>query len=404
MARRPTTWSSASATRRSRSSRSTGAACSASSGSAASNDARLVARVPARATGVARVRARGAPTRALTGGATAAPRAPAPRRRATRPPAFWATATCNRGWPSSSRSTRARPASARSRSTRRAAVRDRAYREFPQHFPRPGWVEHDADEIWRRDARHARRGRAARPRRRDRRRDRHHEPARDRRRVGPRAPARRRHRAIVWQDRRTAARCDELRDAGHEPLVRARTGLVLDPYFSATKLEWLLTRGRRRRPTPTSRSAPSTRGCCGASPAAPTAACTRPTRRTRAARCSTTSTRSTWSDELLDAVRRARARACPRSGRAAAASASTDPSAAAGLAVPVSGIAGDQQAALFGQACFEPGMAKNTYGTGSFVLVNLGPTHPTPVDGLLTTRRVAARRRGARTRWRARSS
>ena len=117
-----------------------------------------------------------------------------------------------------------------------------AYREFTQHFPRPGWVEHDADEIWRAvsdtlgevvdGARRRNRSRrsgsrtSARP------------PW-----CGIARPARRSHRALVWQDRRTADRCDALRAAGHEPLVRARTGLVLDPYFSATKLEWLLTEG-----------------------------------------------------------------------------------------------------------------------------------------------------------------
>ena len=121
-----------------------------------------------------------------------------------------------------------------------------AYREFPQHFPRPGWVEHDPDDIWRAvhdtlaevvaglDGRHRRR-RSASP------------TSARRSSCGTASTGRPRHRAIVWQDRRTAARCDDLRVAGVEPLVRARTGLVLDPYFSATKLEWLLARGRRRR-------------------------------------------------------------------------------------------------------------------------------------------------------------
>ena len=95
------------------------------------------------------------------------------------------------------------------------------------------------------------------------------------------------------------ARCDELRDAGARTRVRQLTGLVLDPYFSATKLEWLFAEGGVDA-TRTSRSAPSTRGCCGSSPAAPTAACTPPTRRTRAARCSSTSGARAWSDELLD--------------------------------------------------------------------------------------------------------
>src|SRR5207249_2711868 len=116
-----------------------------------------------------------------------------------------------------------------------------SYREFTQHFPRPGWVEHDADDIW--DAVQATMAELS---------------AslageavaaigvtnqRETAVVWDRSTGRPRHRAIVWQDRRTAAMCDELRDAGHLPLVRERTGLVLDPYFSATKLAWLLTEG-----------------------------------------------------------------------------------------------------------------------------------------------------------------
>jgi len=120
-----------------------------------------------------------------------------------------------------------------------AELLGRAYREFSQHFPRPGWVEHDAAEIWEVSQAVAAR-RSTTPawdlatwRRRD------HQPARDGLRLDPETgePL---HRAIVWQDRRTAARCDQLREAGYEPLVRERTGLVLDPYFSATKIEWLL--------------------------------------------------------------------------------------------------------------------------------------------------------------------
>ena len=241
-------------------------------------------------------------------------------------------------------------------------------------------------------------------RRRDDRRDRHHEPARDRRGVGPRAPAGPRHRAIVWQDRRTAARCDELRAAGHEPMIRARDRARARPVLLGDEARVAAARRRRRRPTPTSCSAPSTRGSSGTSPAAPTAACTRPIRRTRAARCSTTSARAsgrTSCATLFDVPRACLPEVAPSSGRFGV----TAPERAAGLAVPVSGIAGDQQAALFGQACVEPGMTKNTYGTGSFVLTNVGATLPEPVDGLLTT--VAwslGRATRSPTRWKARSS
>ncbi len=122
-------------------------------------------------------------------------------------------------------------------------ARWRSYRELPQHYPRPGWIEHDADEIWAAVGETLAEAAAAAT------------AAgeavaaigitnqRETTVVWDRATGRPRHRALVWQDRRTAARCDALRGAGHEPMVRARTGLVLDPYFSATKLEWLLTPG-----------------------------------------------------------------------------------------------------------------------------------------------------------------
>ena len=191
------------------------------------------------------------------------------------------------------------------------------------------------------------------------------------------------HRAIVWQDRRTAPRCDELRAAGVEPLIRSRTGLVLDPYFSATKLEWLLREGGVE---PGPRLAfgtvdtwllwQLTGGPHGGVHA------TDPSNASRTMLFDIDAL--DWDDELLGVF--GVPRSClPRVGASSGRFGMTDPDAAAGLRVPVSGIAGDQQAALFGQACFEPGMTKNTYGTGSFVLMNLGPTHPEPVDGLLTT-------------------
>ena len=251
-----------------------------------------------------------------------------------------------------------------------------AYREFPQHFPRPGWVEHDPDEIWRAVQ------------------DTLGEVVAgldgdsvvgigitDQREtvvVWDRRTGRPRHRAIVWQDRRTAARCDELRAAGVEPLIRERTGLVLDPYFSATKLEWLLGEGgvvaddHLAFGTVDSWVLWNLTG----------EHATEPSNASRTMLYDLDARE--WSDELLDLF--GVPRSClpavrPSSGRFGI----TDPARAAGLTVPVSGIAGDQQAALFGQACFTPGMTKNTYGTGSFVLVNLGDSHPPPVDGLLTT-------------------
>ncbi|HUF33716.1 MAG TPA: glycerol kinase GlpK [Acidimicrobiales bacterium] len=252
-----------------------------------------------------------------------------------------------------------------------------SYRELTQHFPRPGWVEHDAEEIWQAvrttigelvatiDVPVAAIGITD---------QRETVVAWDRRTGMPL------HRAVVWQDRRTAARCEALRDEGHLDLVRHTTGLVLDPYFSASKIEWLLDEG----------------GVAAGPDLAVgtidswlvwklTGGADHVTDTTNASRTMLFDIRTlAWSEELcslfgvpmscLPEVR-------PSSGRFGV----TVAGAGVPAGTPISGIAGDQQAALFGQACFEPGMAKNTYGTGSFVLMNVGSTCPEPVEGLLTT-------------------
>jgi len=260
-----------------------------------------------------------------------------------------------------------------------------AYREFTQHFPQPGWVEHDADEIWtvtltvlaeamdalaalgngggdsavaaigitdQRETVVAWDARDGRPR----------------------------HRAIVWQDRRTAARCDGLAAAGHLDMVRSRTGLVLDPYFSASKMEWLLTEGgvaadeHLRLGTIDSWLLWNLTG--GAVHA---------TDVSNASRTMLLDIRTLeWSDELcglFGVPRHALARVMPSCGEFGRTTADCP----AGSGVPVAGIAGDQQSSLFGQACLTAGMAKNTYGTGSFVLMNVGDTCPEPTEGMLTT-------------------
>ena len=247
-----------------------------------------------------------------------------------------------------------------------------SYREFPQHFPQPGWVEHDADDIW--AAVEATLGEL---------RQQLDQPiaavgitdqretavAWDKRTGKPL------HRAIVWQDRRTAARCDALREQGHLDIVRSTTGLVLDPYFTATKLEWMLAEG----------------GVDAADPNLAvgtvdswvlwklTDGAVHATDPSNASRTLLYDIRKrAWSPELCDLF-----------GIPAAALPEVRPSSGrfgtTADGIPVSGIAGDQQAALFGQACFRHGMTKNTYGTGSFVLMNVGPDCPPPVEGLLTT-------------------
>jgi glycerol kinase len=192
------------------------------------------------------------------------------------------------------------------------------------------------------------------------------------------------HRALVWQDRRTAERCQGLRAAGHEALVRERTGLVLDPYFSATKIEWLLRNvegaGRAVFGTIDSWLLFKLTG-------------RHATDHTNASRTMLFDIhRLAWDEEL-----------CALLGIDPAQLPEPLPSAHAygttsefGGEVPVAGIAGDQQAALFGQACHQAGTAKNTYGTGSFVLLNTGPKPPPPPQGLLTTIAASVGRRDSK--------
>ena len=285
------------------------------------------------------------------------------------------------------------------------AITDLAYRELAQSFPRPGWVEHDPAEIWAAvqatlaevAGRLAEAGTTVAAVGITNQRE--TAVAWDRRTGRPLAPA------VVWQDRRTADRCDRLVDGGHLPTIRARTGLVLDPYFSATKYAWLLTDGGL------ADAATGTAGTAGASGAtgAGTALAlgtvdswvlwnltggpaggvyaTDATNASRTLLYDIVDRR--WSEELCDLFgvpMAALAEVPPSCGRLGA----VDRSAVGGAGgvlggVPVSGMAGDQQAALFGQACFTPGMAKVTYGTGSFVLVNAGGDVPTAADGLLVT-------------------
>src|SRR4051812_43198642 len=233
------------------------------------------------------------------------------------------------------------------------------YREFTQHFPRPGWVEHDATEIW--EAVQATLAELVPSL---------GEPVaaigitdqRETTVVWDRRTSEPLHRAIVWQDRRTAERCRELEAGGHLPSVREQTGLVLDSYFSATKLEWLLGEGGvEAGPDLAFGTVDSwllwklTGGQVHA---------TEPAHASRALLFDIREL--SWSDELCELFgvpTSCLPEVLPTSGRFGV----TTEDCAAGAGIPVSGIAGDQQAALFGQACFQPGMTKNTYGTGSFV-------------------------------------
>jgi glycerol kinase len=253
-------------------------------------------------------------------------------------------------------------------------VTGRASSEFEQHFPRPGWVEHDASEIWevtRCVAREAL--------------DRAGIDGRSLAGIGitnqretavawDRDSGEPLHRALVWQDRRTAERCDELREQGHEQLVRTRTGLVIDPYFSGTKIEWLIRHG-------------------GMDPAK-TAFGTidswlifkltgeHVTDYSNASRTMLFDIHALdWDGELCELLG-VEPGSLPHAGPSAHVYGQTSEF---GGSVPVAGVAGDQQAALYGQACHEPGLGKNTYGTGSFVLQNAGGEAPDAYEGLITT-------------------
>ncbi len=249
-----------------------------------------------------------------------------------------------------------------------------SYREFTQHFPRPGWVEHDADEIWsalvttmrdvidelgspvaigitnQRETVVAWNRRDSHP-------------------VGH---------AIVWQDRRTADECSRLAEAGHLPNIRRTTGLVLDPYFSGTKIRWLLDNAVDARSDVVFGTIDSwivwklTAGDVFA------------TDPSNASRTMLFDIRTmSWSDEMCEVL--GVPRSCLADVRASSERWGVTDCDEIPRGIPISGVAGDQQSALFGQACLRPGMAKNTYGTGSFVLMNVGETCPAPCDGLLTT-------------------
>src|SRR5213082_1572946 len=256
-----------------------------------------------------------------------------------------------------------------------------AQKEFRQIFPKPGWVEHDATEIWATQLHTATEALAKAGL-----------TAPDIAAIGitnqrettvvwDRETGEPVHHAIVWQDRRTAARCDQLKARGLAPLIKRKTGLVVDAYFSGTKLEWLL------------RNVPGARAKAKAGRLAfgtvdswlvwnLTGGRVHVTDPSNASRTMLFNLRSgDWDDELLKLF------GVPRSVLPAVSSSSEvyGETRLLGGSIPIAGIAGDQQAALFGQACTQPGMVKNTYGTGCFMLMNTGTKPIASKHNLLTT-------------------
>ncbi|MFI0431737.1 MAG: glycerol kinase GlpK [Candidatus Nanopelagicales bacterium] len=261
-----------------------------------------------------------------------------------------------------------------------ASIVARGYREFPQHFPHEGWVEHDPAEIWAavQDACSQVLADDEEPTAIGITNQRETLVLWDRETLGsPR-------KAIVWQDRRTAGICSQLRADGHEDEVARLTGLRLDPYFTGTKLTWVkdnephvwagVTSGRTAVGTVDSYViARLTRGMAHITDASNAS-------RTLLYNLET----GDWDDSLC-ALFEVPREALPEIVASYGQVATTDPDCFFGLSIPIAGIAGDQQAALFGQACFAPGSSKCTYGTGSFVLVNTGGELVRSQSGLLTT-------------------
>ncbi|MBC7579920.1 MAG: glycerol kinase GlpK [Tardiphaga sp.] len=268
-----------------------------------------------------------------------------------------------------------------------------AQQEFPQHFPASGWVEHEPEDIWSSTLRTCRDAM-----------EKAGVSAKDIAAIGitnqrgttvvwDRSTGHAVHRAIVWQDRRTAEICATLKADGHEPLISKKTGLIIDPYFSGTKVAWILDHvpGARAR---------AERGELMFG----TVDCYLLWRLTGGAVHATDATNASrtllfnihtgqWDEELLKLLR-VPAAMLPEVKDSSADFGTTTPQLFGG-AIAIAGIAGDQQAATIGQACFSPGMIKSTYGTGCFALLNTGTTPVTSNNKLLTT--VAYQLNGVRT-------
>ena len=264
------------------------------------------------------------------------------------------------------------------------AIETRTYSEFTQHFPQPGWVEHDADEIW--NVTHRVIGEAL---------EKAGLKASDIKAIGitnqretvvlwDKKTGKPVHRAIVWQDRRTAGFCDQLKANGHEQTFRDKTGLVTDPYFSGTKVRWLLENvdGLRERAEKGEIAFGTIDSWLVYKLTGDKVHITDYSNASRTLLYNIFDLK--WDPELLELLSVPEAM-LPEVKPSSYVYGETTPDVFFGASVPVAGIAGDQQAALFGQACYGEGLAKNTYGTGSFVLMNTGTEAIKSKGKLLTT-------------------
>jgi len=263
-------------------------------------------------------------------------------------------------------------------------VLGRATEEFTQHYPQPGWVEHDPDEIWRVSLEVIGMALAEASLTEG-----------DLRAVGitnqrettvvwDRTTGEPLHRAIVWQSRQTADICQEIRDNGLEPMITERTGLVVDPYFSGSKVKWILDRYPEARPR--AEAGELVFGTIDTwmlyKLTGGEVLATEPTNASRTLLYDIR--KLAWDPELLEIFGVPEAM-LPEVKPSSGVFGTTVPAGALPGGVPVAGIAGDQQAALYGQGCWQPGMVKNTYGTGCFVMVNTGSELQRSCCGLLTT-------------------
>jgi len=267
---------------------------------------------------------------------------------------------------------------------RKLSLRAKVNAEYPQHFPRPGWVEHDLEEIWDSTTAMLRRALSRAGIR-----------GKDVAAVGitnqrettalwDRRSGRPVHRAIVWQDRRTSEACARLKAEGKESFVRERTGLVLDPYFSGTKVEWLLehVKGAAARAEKGDLAFGTIDTFLAWRLTGGAAHVTDPSNASRTLLMNLRTL--AWDPQLLGLFR-VPAAILPTIRRSSEVYGTTKGLKVLPDGIPVAGIAGDQQAALFGQACFAPGDAKCTYGTGAFILANTGGEPVFSSRGLLTT-------------------
>ena len=256
-------------------------------------------------------------------------------------------------------------------------VVDSSYREFTQYFPQIGWVEHDPTEIWesvQETIAQVLKRHGSDPVAIGITNQRETIVAWDKNTSEPL------HRALVWQDRRTSHRCVELHHDGVLPLVRESTGLVLDPYFSATKIEWLINEGGVSTGDHVAFGTVDSWILWNLTSGSVFA-----TDPTNASRTMLFNIREMQWDSKLLGIFGVKEHHLPKVLPSSGYFGSTSETTACGAGIPITGIAGDQQASLFGQTAFSAGDAKNTYGTGSFILMNVGDKCPEPVDGLLST-------------------